>query len=157
MRRATIATVIAWLALSSSALVSGADVPLAFSDPALQQRYNNLLDELRCLVCQNQSLADSHAELAQDLRDEVHRMVAEGNDSQAVVEFMVARYGDFVLYRPPFKASTWVLWLAPPLLFLAAGIAFTRRSRSASQQVRPLSERERAELGALIAEDNEPS
>ena len=88
--------------------------PAEFSDPDDAARYRRLILELRCLVCQNQNLADSNAALARDMRGVVARMVREGKPDRAVVDFMTARYGDFVLYRPPFRPSTWALWLGPP-------------------------------------------
>ncbi|MEX2352637.1 MAG: cytochrome c-type biogenesis protein, partial [Gammaproteobacteria bacterium] len=87
-----------------------AEVPAEFDDPQQQQRYQSMLAEIRCLVCQNQSLADSNADLAQDLRNEVHRMVAAGDSNQEIIDYLVTRYGDFVLYRPPLKTTTLLLW-----------------------------------------------
>ncbi|MGE0483619.1 MAG: cytochrome c-type biogenesis protein [Gammaproteobacteria bacterium] len=128
-----------------------ADTPLGFDDPALQARYDDLLAELRCLVCQNQSLADSHADLAQDLRDEVHRLLATGASDDAVREFMVARYGDFVLYEPPLKATTVALWSAPALLVMVAGVIVVRRARRGQEPPpAPLDEAERDRLAALL-------
>lgn len=93
-----------------------------FDTPQQEQDYNVLIFELRCLVCQNQNLADSNAELAQDLRKQVHKMlVEEKQDRETVVNFMVERYGDFVLYNPPVKTQTYLLW-GGPLLFLIMGI-----------------------------------
>ncbi len=94
-------------------------------DPELQARYAALTDELRCLVCQNQTIADSTAGLAADLRREVRELLLNGESDKAVREFMVARYGDFVLYRPPVKPVTWPLWGAPIILLLVGlGCAF---------------------------------
>jgi len=93
----------------------------AFEDPALEKRVAALAAELRCLVCQNQSLADSNAELAVDLKNEIRHQLRQGQSEAQIVDFMVARYGDFVLYRPPVKATTLALWLAP-LLFLLLGL-----------------------------------
>ena len=109
--------------------------PAEFSDPDDAARYWRLISELRCLVCQNQNLADSNAALARDMRGVVARMVREGKPDRAVVDFMTARYGDFVLYRPPFRPSTWALWLGPPglvLLGLLAVAAVVRRPRRAA-------------------------
>ena len=92
-----------------------------FASAEHERRYYELLKELRCLVCQNQSLSDSDASLAGDLRAEVRRMIDAGADDDEITRFMTARYGDFILFRPRFKAETWVLWLAPFLL-LAAGL-----------------------------------
>ena len=89
-----------------------------FESPRVEAEYNELIKELRCLVCQNQNLADSDADLAKDLRRQTHQMLSAGKSPQQVVEFMVERYGDFVLYRPQFKASTWLLWLGPFVLLL---------------------------------------
>ena len=93
-----------------------------FETPAQEQAYTHLIDELRCLVCQNQNLADSNAELAQDLRRKTYEMVKAGKSSQEIVDYMVQRYGDFVLYRPPLKGTTVALW-AGPFLILAIGVA----------------------------------
>jgi len=84
----------------------------------MEADYNQLIKELRCLVCQNQNLAESNADLAQDLRRETYEMLKAGKSQQQVIEFMVARYGDFVLYRPRFKPSTYLLWLGPFLMLL---------------------------------------
>ncbi|MCE3264551.1 MAG: cytochrome c-type biosis protein CcmH [Pseudoduganella sp.] len=92
---------------------------------ALDARTMALAGELRCLVCQNQSLADSHAPLALDLREQIHQQLAQGRSEEQVVEFMVQRYGDFVLYEPPLNATTAMLWFGPVLL-LAAGVAALR-------------------------------
>ena len=129
-----------------------ADEPLSFSAPALQQRYTNLLEELRCLVCQNQSLADSHAELAQDLRNEVYRMLGEGHADADILAFMVQRYGDFVLYRPPLKSSTWLLWLGPGVALAVAISTVVVLSRRRKSRPRSLSEDERASLARMLAD-----
>jgi cytochrome c-type biogenesis protein CcmH len=92
-----------------------------FETPAQEQRYKDLIDELRCLVCQNQNLADSDAELAQDLRRKTYEMIKAGKGDGEILDFMVERYGDFVLYRPPLKAATVALWVGP-FLILAVGI-----------------------------------
>src|SRR5207245_11469173 len=91
----------------------------AAADPALEQRVMTLAAELRCLVCQNQTLADSNAPLAEDLRNQVREKMRQGASDSEIVDYMVARYGDFVLYRPPVKATTLMLWFGP-LLLLAA-------------------------------------
>lgn len=97
------------------------DEPLSFKDAEQEQRFYTLIEELRCLVCQNQSLADSNAELAQDLRNEVHSMFVAGKSEEEITDYLVARYGDFVLYRPPLKPTTLLLW-SGPLLFLIVGL-----------------------------------
>lgn len=128
-----------------------ADTPVEFDDPDQRARYETLLEELRCLVCQNQSLADSHAELAQDLRDEVYTMVVAGKDKQAVTDFMIARYGDFVLYKPPMKLTTWLLWFGPALLLLGAILIVRRTTRTRTgASPPPLTAEQRAQARALI-------
>ena len=91
-------------------------------DLELERRVTHVAEQLRCLVCQNQTIADSQAQLALDLKKQVALQLAEGRSEQDVIDFMVQRYGDFVLYRPPLKAATWLLWFGP-FLFLAAGVA----------------------------------
>ena len=97
--------------------------PLVFEDPNKQIRFDSLMEELRCLACQNQSLADSGAGLADDLRKEAYRMIAMGESNEAIKAFMVDRYGDFVLYDPPLRTSTFLLWFGPFILILIAIIA----------------------------------
>jgi len=91
-----------------------------FETPAQEQRFKQLSEELRCLVCQNENLASSRADLAQDLRQQLHEMILAGASNDEIVEYMVARYGDFVLYRPPVKSSTWLLWFGPAILAVLA-------------------------------------
>ena len=98
------------------------DAAPAADDPVLEARVLRIAAELRCLVCQNQTIADSHADLAQDLRNQVRDMLRQGKSDTEVVAFMTERYGDFVLYRPPLKGSTWLLWFGPALL-LVGGLA----------------------------------
>lgn len=119
------------LALSAAAFAKEA-VPAA-ADPALEQRVVALAEELRCLVCQNQTLADSHAELAMDLKKQIREKLKAGMSEREVIDFMVARYGDFVLYRPPVKATTLPLWYGPLALLLLGGavLAYQLRRRSA--------------------------
>jgi cytochrome c-type biogenesis protein CcmH len=125
-------------------------IALAAEDPNLEKRVASLAHELRCLVCQNQTLADSNAPLAVDLRNQVREQLAAGKSEQDVLDFMVARYGDFVLYRPPFKASTVFLWLGP-FLFLLFGIWFLiRRVRKQAVPERQLSEADRARAAKLL-------
>jgi len=118
-----------------------------FDDPAQEARYKQLVDELRCLVCQNQNLADSNAELAQDMRRLTYEMVSKGASNEEVVLFMVERYGDFVLYRPPFKTSTALLWVGP-FIILAVGVLvlvmFVRNRAGEPSPVLDKQDRERA-------------
>ena len=111
------------------------DTGRAFEDPEQQARYELLIKDLRCLVCQNQSIADSNATLASDLRREVREMMIAGQSDEQIRDFMTARYGDFVLYRPPVSPRTWLLWSAPVLLLLGglgiAAMVVMRRMRAA--------------------------
>jgi len=106
------------------------------SDPKQQESYETLTKELRCLVCQNQTIADSNAELASDLRRQVYEMLQQGKSEQEIIRFMTDRYGDFVLYKPPFEGKTSLLWIAPGL-FLFMGLTtvfFVIRRKKASAQ-----------------------
>jgi len=135
---------------SLAALALAAGIAAAQSDPALEKRVAGLAHELRCLVCQNQTLAESNAPLAVDLRNQIREQLQQGASEQDVLDFMVARYGDFVLYRPPFKATTLALW-AGPFLLLALGISLLAR-RLARRRVPepPLSDAERARAARLL-------
>ena len=118
--------------------------------PDLEKRTAALADELRCLVCQNQTLADSNAPLAIDLRNQIREQLAKGASEREVREFMVARYGDFVLYKPPLKASTVALWVGP-FVFLALGLFILLRRLGARRAPQPaLSEAERARAAKLL-------
>jgi cytochrome c-type biogenesis protein CcmH len=97
-----------------------ADAPAAAANPELEARMMALATELRCLVCQNQTIADSHAGLAEDLRQQIREMLAKGQNERQILDYMTERYGDFVLYRPPLKASTALLWAGPALLMVGA-------------------------------------
>lgn len=104
-----------------------------FSNPEQEATYNTLVSELRCLVCQNQTIGDSNADLAADLRRQVHEMLQQGKSKDEILQFMTERYGDFVLYNPPFKAKTGLLWLGP-VTFLIIGVVtvllFVRRKKT---------------------------
>ena len=114
---------------------------LTAADPALEARMLAITGELRCLVCQNQTIADSHADLAVDLRQEVREMLLRGQTPDQIRRYMTDRYGDFILYRPPLKASTAVLWLAPAALLLIAlaalAVVIRRRARLSDDQFEP--------------------
>jgi len=120
--------------------------PYQFEDQAQRERFDSLLEELRCLVCQNQSLADSGAGLADDLREEVYRMVTNGENNHAIKTFMVQRYGNFVLYDPPLNPSTVVLWFAPITLVvfsLAVIVFLTRKNQSRkTDKLKPMTPRD---------------
>ena len=108
------------LAFVSTALAI--DTDKAFDDPALQARYEHIIEEVRCLKCQNQSIKDSNAFLAGDLRREIRRMLNEGKTDDEIYDFLVARYGEFALYRPRMSGKTLVLWLAPAAFLLVGGL-----------------------------------
>jgi len=126
----------------------------AHADADLDKRAAKLEEELRCLVCQNQTIADSHAGLAADLRREVREQLAQGKSEQEVLDFMVQRYGDFVLYRPPVKSTTWLLWFGP-LLLLAAGAALLVSRLLSARRETPPSEEELQRARALLDNDKE--
>jgi cytochrome c-type biogenesis protein CcmH len=122
-----------WLAVTMPVVANEAK-PMS-NDPVLEARVMVIAEELRCLVCQNETIAASHADLAVDLRSQIRIKLTQGQSSQQILDFMVARYGDFVLYRPPLKASTVLLWVGPfALLLLAAGVLVLniRRHRGAA-------------------------
>ncbi len=108
------------LMLLTGAPASAIDAPSVALNPEIEARMMVLAAELRCLVCQNQSIADSHSGLAEDLRQQIREMLAKGMTEDQINHYMTDRYGDFVLYRPPFKASTWLLWVGPGLLTVGA-------------------------------------
>ena len=128
---------LATLTLLLSSLAAASD-PLIFTDAEQEARYLKLTSELRCLVCQNQNLADSDAPLAQDLRKEIHAMLQTGADDDQITSFLVDRYGDFVLYRPPLQGNTMVLWLMPAILLLLGGLVIfiivRKRTRMLAEQ-----------------------
>lgn len=140
-----------WLTVSS---VDAMDV-YQLADPEQQKTYETLTAELRCLVCQNQNIADSHAELAGDLRRQVYEMLQQGKSKDDIVQFMTDRYGDFVLYNPPLKAKTGLLWLGPLGLLLAglAMIALVLRRKKNAAKIN-LDSTERQKIKQLLAEEN---
>ena len=121
-------------------------------DPVLEKRMIGLAEKLRCLVCQNESLASSHAELAEDLRREVRELIQKGMSDQEIKDYLVARYGDFVLYEPPFKSYTLLLWLGPSILLLGglSILVIQLRKRRQSMQDTTLSPTEKARANALL-------
>ena len=129
--------------------------PLKFESSSQESRYKTLIAELRCLVCQNQNLADSNSELAGDLRLLPHNMILSGSSDTEIVQFMVSRYGDFVLYRPPFKRSTALLWFAP-LIFLAGGcfVLFRIFRRRNNNSLSSMSSAQREKLRKLMRDNH---
>lgn len=135
---------------------AGEATPMA-QDPKVEARLLAISEELRCLVCQNETLAASRAELANDLRVEIRRLIVEGKADKEIMDYLVARYGDFVLYRPPVKPSTWLLWFGPFVILAAsiAGLLFYLRKRTArlgNSGGETLSEADLAEAHALLDE-----
>ncbi len=128
------------LAVWAISAFAGEAAPAA-SDPVLEARMMRISSELRCLVCQNQTIADSHAGLAVDLRQQVREMLQKGQSEQQILDYMTARYGDFVLYRPPFKATTALLWVGPGVMVVAGlvilFVVLRRRSRMPQDQFDP--------------------
>ncbi|RCX32210.1 cytochrome c-type biogenesis protein CcmH [Thioalbus denitrificans] len=124
-----------------------------FDDPVKEQRYRKLSEELRCLVCQNQNLADSNADLAKDLRNQVYNMIEAGKNDAEIIDYMVSRYGEFVLYRPPLQTNTVLLWAGPFVLLLGglAGLAVFVRRRKATTRER-MSPEEQARLRRMLEE-----
>jgi cytochrome c-type biogenesis protein CcmH len=112
--------------LLAPVIVTAIDTGIAFEDPAMQARYENLIGEVRCLKCQNQTIKDSNAFLASDLRREIRRLMVEGKTDEEIFDFLVTRYGEFALYRPRMSGKTLFLWLAPLVLVLAGGLIAVR-------------------------------
>lgn len=136
-RSASVALFMVMLSLAATVSWGKVAMPLA-ADPALELRMMTLAAELRCLVCQNQSLAESNAELAVDLRQLMRQQMRQGASDQDIIDYMVARYGDFVLYRPPLKASTVLLWSGPVmLLLLGLGLQWRTIRRQRTNQAAP--------------------
>ena len=129
------------LGLGLPALAAAREAAPASADPALEARVMRVSSELRCLVCQNETIAGSNAELAVDLRNQVREMLRQGQTEQQVFDYMTARYGDFVLYRPPVKRTTLLLWYGPPLMLgaglLALWMLLRRRSRLGDDRFEP--------------------
>jgi cytochrome c-type biogenesis protein CcmH len=144
---------LAALMLPFSVLHADEAKPLA-DDPAVEARVQKLGEELRCLVCQNQNIADSHADLAMDLKKQLREQIAAGRSDSEIKDFMVERYGDFVLYRPPLKATTVLLWAGPFALLLTVVVLLLRRLRSRAERAavaNTLSADEHERARALLA------
>jgi cytochrome c-type biogenesis protein CcmH len=135
-------------------LPAAADAVPTVTDPVANARAVKLSEKLRCLVCQNQSIADSNAELAVDLRTQIREQIAAGRSDDQIVEYMVTRYGDFVLYEPPFKPTTILLWVGPVLLLVGGFFILIRnlRRRPATEPTLTAEEQERA--ARLLSGDN---
>jgi cytochrome c-type biogenesis protein CcmH len=141
MAKRILQALLLWAVLGSPLAAWAAEALPASDNPMLDARVMAISSELRCLVCQNQTIADSHAELAIDLRKQVREMLLAGKSEQEITDYMTARYGDFVLYRPPFKAVTALLWVGPAAMVLiglgALFVVLRRRSRMDANQFEP--------------------
>ncbi len=151
-----LALIFACFALCTAAMADSATEAAIAADPVTEKRLQKLSEELRCLVCQNQNIADSNAELAQDLRREVRSMIKSGKSDKEIIDFMVARYGDFVLYRPPVQGNTLLLWGGPIALLLLGIIALQRylkrRAARLAAEDKPLTAAEAQRAEALLKE-----
>lgn len=124
-----------------------------FATPKMESDYNVLVQELRCLVCQNQNLADSNAELAQDMRLLVYKKLSEGLSKEEIVDFMVVRYGDFVMYRPPVKKATFLLWFGPLIFFvIAALVVFSYMRKQKREVAAAVNEQQQKKAHSLLDE-----
>ena len=153
------AVAVALLMLLAGGLAFGQAEEVARPDPVVEARLKALAEELRCLVCQNQTIAESSAPLALDLRNQIRAQIAQGRSDAQIRDYMVERYGEFVLYRPPFQATTALLWLGP---FVLVGVGFgilvamVRRKRAAAATAgEEVSSKRRAELEKLLADRGE--
>ena len=129
---AVLALLLGCLGLPAAAQPVTDPTPLQFRSPTEEARFRALVTELRCVMCQNQSLADSNAQIAHDLRREVLELMRQGRSDAEIKDFLVARYGEFVLYRPRMEGRTWLLWLGPVVLLLAGGVVVARIVRRRS-------------------------
>lgn len=129
---------------------------LQLNDPQLEQRARDLSREIRCVVCQSQSVADSDADIARDMRNLIREQIAAGKSDQDIRDYLVARYGDFVLFKPPFKAATYVLWIGPFALLVIALVVifFYYRRRQAAPAARGLTEAEQKRVAELLRGDD---
>ncbi|HET8745405.1 MAG TPA: cytochrome c-type biogenesis protein [Ramlibacter sp.] len=135
-----------------------AEAPDVAEDPALEKRVNDIGLELRCLVCQNQTIADSHAGLAIDLKNQIREQLKAGKTDRQILDFMVERYGDFVLYKPPVKATTLLLWVGPfALMAIGLGVAvlIVRRRGQHAAEAPQLTEEQRRKAARLLADEPE--
>ncbi|MGZ9031785.1 MAG: cytochrome c-type biogenesis protein [Burkholderiaceae bacterium] len=145
---------LALLILALPLAVFAADATPTDLDPVSAKRAVDLSAQLRCLVCQNQTIAESNAELAVDLRRQVNEQIKAGKTDREIVDYMVERYGAFVLYKPPFNVTTLLLWLGPALLVVFGVVFYVRTVRARNRVIvdRPLTDAERAEAERLLAQ-----
>jgi cytochrome c-type biogenesis protein CcmH len=154
-----VASVLVLSALFALAPAQAKEAALLAEDPLIEKRLIHISEELRCMVCQNESLASSRAELANDLREEVRKLIREDRSDSQIKEYLVTRYGDFVLYKPEVKPLTWVLWFGPFLLLLLAivGMAYYLRQRqSAQNSSSALSDEDRRKVQEILKSGDKP-
>ena len=151
--------VTSWLVMSVVAPLQAKEAALLAEDPVVEKRLVHISEELRCLVCQNESLASSRAELANDLREEVRKLIREDRSDSQIKEYLVTRYGDFVLYRPEVKPLTWVLWFGPFLLMVLGliGMVYYLRQRQTEQANKSvLSDEDRRKVQEILKSGDAP-
>ena len=142
--------------ISAGSLHAATLAEYKFDSPAKEEDFRSLIGQMRCLVCQNESLAASNADLAVDLRNEIYDMMKAGRSKSDIVDFMVERYGDFVLYSPPVKPSTYPIWFGPLLLFLLGAYLLTRALKKKKQsQETTLSDEEQQRLDSLLTRSSD--
>ena len=154
MRRALLLPALLLLCLLPSPVLADEAQPLA-DDPVLEKRVMELAEDLRCLVCQNETLAGSHSDLAADLRQQIREQMKAGKSNQEIIAFMTERYGDFVLFRPPVKTTTYLLWFGPFILLIAGVVVqylYLKRRRERGVRDQPLSEAEQKRIEALLGD-----
>lgn len=146
------ASLLLFVSMMMPTFASAKEAALMADDPVLEERVMELAYELRCLVCQNQSLGDSHSDFAIDLRNEMREQMDQGKNDDQVIEFMVERYGDFIRFRPPVKSTTFLLWFGPLILLLigAAVLFVNLKLRKRTVKTTPLSDEERKRAEALL-------
>ena len=154
-----VASLLVVSAMSAFAPAQAREAALLAEDPLVEKRLIHISEELRCMVCQNESLASSRAELANDLREEVRKLIREDRSDSQIKEYLVTRYGDFVLYKPEVKPLTWVLWFGPFLLLVLAivGMAYYLRQRQSAQNSRStLSDEDRRKVQEILKSGDKP-
>ena len=153
-RRTKILFALTLTIIALSTLPIRAQVAQPIEDPAIEARMKNLTKQLRCLVCQNETLADSQAQLAEDLRREIREQIKAGKSDQEILAYATQRYGDFILYNPPVKATTYLLWFGPFLLLVIGGVLLFRfiKQRRAMIEAKPLTAEERRRAEKLLRE-----
>ena len=154
-----VASLLVLSAMSGLAPAQAREAALLAEDPLVEKRLIHISEELRCMVCQNESLASSRAELANDLREEVRKLIREDRSDSQIKEYLVTRYGDFVLYKPEVMPLTWVLWFGPFLLLVLAivGMAYYLRQRQSAQNSRStLSDEDRRKVQEILKSGDKP-